>query len=491
MAISDTQYTAWLKQQNAIRCILIEVVVNVSAVETTRYLSTVGYVTESTDTPANEPYLAIVSGGIKFTESLDLNSSAALSFGDIELSNHNGIRDAWLDDVWVNREVKVFLGDVRWDRADFRTIFDGIVEDIDSKKRDVLNIKILDKLQRLNTPVTENTLGGTTINQDVIVPVLLGECFNVSPLLTDETTLEYQIHDGAIEDVIEVRDNGVPASITKDIANGKFTLDESPAGTITVSGQGDKPATYENTVADLVENLATNYGKASEQFTAGDIDATNFSTFDTANPQPVGIYISDRVNVLTAINDLADSVGAQAVMSRAGQLRLLKIELPPSGTPIDLTAYDMKESNLYVSSRVPVQSAIKIGFCKNWTVQTDLVTGIPQEHKDFFSEEWVSKTSNDAAVATKYKLDNEPEQKDTLLLDDTDATAEATRLLTLYKTPRTEYSFDGYANLIELELGDPVTITHDRYGMSGGVTGMVVKLQIDWLKFQVKVGVLA
>lgn len=490
MAVTDPQYTAWLKQQNAMRCILIEVIANISGIETTVYLSNVGYRTEFADTPSNEIYLDIVTGGIKFTESLDLESSASLSFGDIEISNHNGIRDSWLDNVWVNRRVQVFLGDVRWDRADFRTIFDGIVEDIDSKKRDVLNIKILDKLQRLNTPVSENTLGGTSINQDVLVPVLLGECFNISPLLTDETTLEYQIHDGAIEDIIEVRDNGSPVLITKDLANGKFTLDENPKGTITVSGQGDKPATYDNTIADLVENLATNYGKASEQFTAGDIDATNFSTFNAANQQPVGIYLSSRENVLTAINSLADSVGAQAVMSRAGQLRLLKIELPPVGVPIEITASDMKENNLYVSSRVPVKSAIKVGFCKNWTVQTDLVTGIPQEHKDFFAEEWVSKTSEDAGVSTTYKLDAEPEQKDTLLLDDTDATTEAARLLTLFKTPRTEYSFSGYANLIELELGDAVTITHSRYGMNGGITGMVVKLQIDWLKFQVKVGVL-
>jgi len=488
--INSSTYTAWLNDNTAIRCILVEVVVNVSDIETTRYLSTTGYLTSPDDSQQNIAYLPIINGGVKFTESIDLESKASLSFGDVELSNVNGQYDLWLDDVWVNREIKVYIGDVRWRRFDFRLIFDGIVDDIASKRRDVLNISIRDKLQRLNAPATDVVLGGTSINEEVLIPNTLGECFNVMPLVSDQATLEYQVHDGAIEDIIEVRDNGVPVLITKDLDNGKFTLNQSPAGTITASVQGDKPVTYEKTIAPLVENLAKNYGKVGEQFTDDDIDKANFSAFDIANPQPVGIYISSRINTLTAINQLAESVGAQAVMSRAGKLRLLKIELPPTGTPIELSARDMAESNLKISKRVPVRAAIKIGFCKTWAVQPDLQTGIPQEHKDYFEDEWIWRTSTNTAVATKYKLDVEPEQKDTLLLDDVDAETEAARLLELYETPRTFYSFDGYSNLIEFELGDTVTLTHDRFGLSEGATGMVTKLQIDWLTFKVKVEVI-
>lgn len=473
-----------------IRCILVEVVVNVADVETTRYFSNVGYVTNNTDALSNIPYLPIVRGGVSFTESLDLNTRASLSFGDIELSNENGVYDSWLNDVWVNRKIQVFIGDVKWRRADFRLIFDGIVDNIDSKNRNVLNIKIRDKLQRLNTSVTEEVLGGTSINEEVLRPLTLGECFNVSPLLVDAANLEYQYHVGITETIIEVRDNGVPVSFRSGNYTGTIRLLQNPYGTITCSVQGEVDGVYENTVAKLVKSLATNYGLIDERFTDDDIDLVNFNTFDTNNQQPVGIYLDSSTNVLTAINDLADSVGAQAVMSREGKLRLLKIELPPPGTPIDLTAYNMKEANLKIDKRIPVKAAIKIGFCKNWTVQPDLQTGIPQEHKDFFSEEWISRTSSDAAVATKYKLDIDPDQKDTLLLDEPEAQAEATRLLNIYKVPRTVLSFDGFAELMELQLGDPVTLTHDRFGLDGGVTGMVIKIQIDWLKYKVKVGVL-
>lgn len=479
----------WLRDQRAIRCILVEADCYSGGSEITRYFSTHGYTTRPTDTPANTAYPALIVGGVQFTESLDLDGRAGLSFGSIELANDNGELDAWLDDVFVNRSIKVYIGDVQWPRADFQLIFDGIIADL-SGGGDVLNIEIRDKLQRLNTPVTEETLGGSSINAERLKPVCLGECFNVPAILEDETTHKYRVHDGAIESIIEVRDNGVPVSQTDSLSTGTYTLDQNSYGQITASVQGDKPSTYENTVAGLVERLATGYGKVSERFTAGDIDAANFAAFDAANPQPVGLYMANRTNVLTAIHQLADSVGAQPVMSRAGQLRLLKIELPPAGTPVEIRAADMVPDSLRVEERVPVRSAIKLGYCRNWTIQQNLQTGIPDEHKAFFNEEWLTVSANDATVAATYKLDNEPEQKDTLLLRTTDATAECSRLLDLYKTPRTIFSFEGFETLLNLELGEPVTLYHNRFGMAAGKTGMVVRLAIDWLTFRVTVGVI-
>ena len=41
-----------------------------------------------------------------------------------------------------------------------------------------------------------------------------------------------------------------------------------------------------------------------------------------------------------------------------------------------------------------------------------------------------------------------------------------------------------------LELGGTVTITHPRFGMSAGKTGIVAKLTPDWIKMRVGVEVL-
>jgi hypothetical protein len=167
--VTDTQFLAWLKQHDAIRCVLIEVNVKSGGVETTRYLSNKGYTTSSTDTPANTNYKPVIAGGIKFNETLSIDGNASLSWGDIEIDNNSGDRDSWFDDVWANRAIRVFIGDVRWPRSDFRLVFDGIVAQFDTKARNRFNLKVSDKMQRLNTPVvptqtTENKpllTGGT------------------------------------------------------------------------------------------------------------------------------------------------------------------------------------------------------------------------------------------------------------------------------------------------------------------------------------------
>ena len=251
--MTDLEFLAWLDSPAAIRVVLVEVGVLVGNVETTRLLADRPYSTE-----AGVPYLPIVRGGISFDESLPLDGQPSLSTGSIEIDNASGERDSWLVDVWRNRGIEVFIGDVRWPRAAFRRIFAGTVHDIGARDASVLNLALRDKLQRLNTPASEATLGGTGVNKDALLPLLFGEVFNVSPLLADDAVHEYQVHAGPIERVIEVRDNGVPVATTPTLATGKFRLAKSPAGQITASIQGDKAGTYRNTVGAMRALLAAN-----------------------------------------------------------------------------------------------------------------------------------------------------------------------------------------------------------------------------------------
>lgn len=486
--MTDAQFIAWLKSPACARVVLVEALVSVAGVETTRYLSNKGYVTSPVDTPANTVYSPAITGGCTITENLSLIGDPGMAFGDIEISNIHGERDAWLDDVWRNREVRVYVGDMSWPRADFRLVFSGITEDIGSRTRDRLNLKVRDKSQRLNTPVSEALLGGATANAGRLLPVCLGEVHNIEPLLIDPALLKFQVHTGAIERVIEVRDFGVPVSSTNTLAAGTFVLTASPAGQITCSVQGDKPSAYENTVAALVQRLAMAYG--TDPLDGDEIDTDNFDEFDVANPEPVGIYLAGRENVLAVCQQLAASVGAQVLMSALGLLRLIRIELPPVGTPTAVTATNMKRASLEIAERIPVQAAVKLGYCRNYTVQTSLQTGIPAEHKDLFLQPWRTVTAADSAVATAYRISEAPLMQESCLLATADAQAEADRRLALWKEPRTIYRYQGYAELLLQELGAGQTITHSRFGMESGVTGQIVSLTKDWLDGTVTVEVL-
>ena len=487
--MTDAQFTAWLQDSAAVRMVLIEAQVNVDGSEVTRYIASRLYTTGPADTPANVEYLPLATGGLAFTEQVSLTGEAGLSGGDIELDNADGALDGWLDDVWTNRAIRVWSGDPVWPRADFRLVFDGIIADVGVSGRESINLALRDKLQRLNTPITEAKLGGATQNKDAVLPVPFGECHNVTPLPTT-TTLDYGFL-GAVEAIAEVRANGKPVSATINIATGRFTLTTNPlAQVITASIQGDNVAGYAPRIAPLVQRIATGYGKVSDRFTAADLDMVNLATFDAAHPQLVGLHIADRTNQAQAIQQLAASVGAQAIMSRTGQLRLVQVALPGLGAPVEIGPDHMRERSLHPVQRLPVVAAVKIGFDQNYTVQASLTTSIPPEHADLYATEWLTETVVDDAVRARYRLSDDPVQIDTCLKTRADAHAEAARRLALNSVPRTIYEFDGEPEMMMLELGQAVTLTDARYGLQDGAPGVVVLLSRYWLTGRVTVGVM-
>lgn len=488
--MTDAQFLVWLQNPSANRMVLIEVQVNVAGVEVTRFISSWPYVTGPADIPPNVEYLPLATGGLAFTEQVSLTGEAGLSGGDIELDNGDGALDGWLADVWRNRPIKAWSGDPAWPRSDFRLIFDGIVADIGSSARESINLSLRDKLQRLDTPITETKLGGTTPNKDATLPVPFGECHNVTPLLTDPATLEYGFL-GAVESSFEVRTNGKPIAVALNDQAGRFNLTTDPfSTTITASVQGDNGGGYAPRITPLVQRIATAYGKASDRFTLADLDLANLAAFDAAHPQLVGLYVADRMNQAQAIQQLAASVGAQAVMSRTGQLRLVQIALPADGVPVEIGPEHMRLDSLRPVQRLPVVAAVKIAFDRNYTVQASLTTSIPPAHADMYATEWLTETAVDAAVKARYRLTDDPPQIETCLKTNADAQAEAARRLALNKVQRTIYEFDGEPEMMMLELGQPVVLRDDRFGLLDGVPGVVVLLSHQWLAARVTVGVL-
>lgn len=522
---------AWLEDPSAVRCVLAEVSVRIDGVESTLYLSNIGYLT----TDALTCYTPSITTAMSITESLSIDGTLSMSFGDIEVNNSHGEYDVWLDStryIWVNRNIKVYIGDPNWVcanlaavRSTFELVFDGVIADIDSKARDSINIKVRDKLEKLNTPITESVLGtygtwsGGQTNQDTIKPLVFGEVFNMSPLLIDPSTQEYLINNGNTELLIELRDNGVPiythngttdtlpmpgtGSIT--LSNGTVKLGRALVGGLTASVQGVKGAidlvsgsysssAYKNTVANLISIIVTQYGKAdvSTRLTSSDIDLVNFKSFDDNNAQAIGILISDKANLLEVCQEIAGSVGAQIFINRKGKLQILRLgDSITTGLSVStITDSDILHHSLAITNKTLVTAATKIGYCKNWTVQSGLQTGIPEVHKEYFSKETLPALSTDTTIRDLYKLNVVPEEKQSLLISSTDANNEALRLNTYTKVPRIVYKFTGTSRLFSLVLGQQVTLTHNRFNLSSGKTGQVISLSPQWSSGVIDVEVL-
>jgi hypothetical protein len=490
--MTDDDFKSWLKSSSSIRTLLVVATVSVGGSNTTIYMSSRAYTSGASDSPANTLYLPCVNGGVSFTETLSLDGKISVSYGDIEIVNRGGMRDSWLDYVWKNGAVQVYLGDIRWPLSSFRKMFDGVMFDIGSRDADTLNITIMNKLQRLNNPAVEELLGGITDNKDKQIPTTLGEVHNITPLLIDPGTKTFKVHGGAIEDIIEVRDNGAPTEVTKDLANGTFTLVKNQVGTITCSVQGDKPGgVYSNDIADLIKRVATGYGPTVTRMTLDDIDLANFSAFSSAHTQPIGVFSESRLNILNMCQDMASSVGAQLTCPPEGKLKLVRLELPPVGTPVIITADDIDFKKISISSRSEIKAACKLGYCKNWTVQASgLALGLPPENLSMFAQEWLTVTEVDTGLAAQFKLDTNPEQLDTLLLVEADAQAEALRRKILWGTQRTVFEVKCRPHMILTQLGDAITLQHKRFGLSNGHTGIVIKVSRDWFAGRITLGVL-
>jgi hypothetical protein len=497
--VTDSEYNDWLASPDAMRVILIEAVCNRAGSDVVNYLATLPYASLPGDTPPNTPYLDAIRGGLEYSARIRLDGGSEISFGDIQIENRDGSLDFWRNDVWAGKPVIAVLGDARWGRNDFRIIFSGEGESLESVDgRETFNLRIRNKLARLDMPISEAKIGGSGPNKEALMPVSFGEQHNVTPVLFDPNTLTYAWHAGFGEGLIEVRDGGVPLkndgseyTVNLNSTPARASLAVQPYNDITFSVQGDNTGGYVNTCAQLISRIVKNWGtEPQKRFTDADIDLNNFAAFDVANPQPLGAYFTDSPSVFDVCDGFAQSVGARLTQTIDGRLRLVKIQLPPSGTPKTVTEADMLAGSLEIEETLPVVAACKIAFCKNWTVQEGLTGLIPEEHKRLFGEEWLTTLQSDATVSAKYGLPTEVEPENTFLLRRIDAQAEALRRLILRRTQRTVFSFIGFADLIFTELGSPMILQHWRFGNANGRLGQVVSVAVDWINARIRIGVL-
>lgn len=503
MALSAIEFQEWLESAAPNRCILVEVSVLVDNISTTLYLSNRTYNTGANETPANTGYIPCILTSLSYSQQIPLDGTASLNYGDIAIDNTNGVRDSWMGYIWANRPISIFVGDASFTRDNFTKIYEGYTQDIGYQSRDTINIGIRDILQRLNTPITETLIGGTGPNKERLKPLLFGEVHNITPVLVSPTTLTYMVHNGPIERIIEVRDNGVPLTdYTVDLNEGTFTLLKAPFGVITCSAQGEKTSIdlntgnlavsypYSNTVAKLIGVIVRKYG--TNPLPVSSIDLSGFSSFDTANQAPVGIYITENTNVIAVCQELAASLGAQFTSNMQGLVTLAKITSPVAGTR-NIYDHDILEDSFTIREKVPVQASVKLGYCKNWTIQTNLLTGIPEEHKIMLGQEYLTATATNSQVKSAYGLSSEPRIRETLLISNTPTayvTQEATRILELWSAPRHIYSLETTAKFLTLNIGQMLTVFHSRYGLSNGKPGQVVSMDVNWDTCRVKLEVL-
>ncbi len=500
-------YQQWLETPGVVRVLLVQIERSSNTI--TEYLSThnvtVGGIT----------YSGVIKNSFDISESINTDYAASISYGSIDIVNGSGELDTWLTSsyIWVNKPIRVYVGQLPLPGTspilanDFELVFDGIVTDIDSKDRGTLSFKVRDRLEELNTSLSETLLGNyfngvenvptatyDNKNKDKLRPLCFGEVFNVTPLITDPVYLQYMVHNGTAEQIIEVRDNGIPVEInTAGVPSGSFKLAKNPTGTITCSLQGAKSIVntstgavttgYDPSVKNTILLILRSYGKT---LSVNEIELSSFAS--THGTEAVGVYLADRANVLQVCQDIAKSAGCILTVTRLGKVKLLNLDVPTTAS-VQITDSDIFLNSLSISSRIPVIAGVKTGSSKNYTIQNNLVTLIPQDHKDAFASDFIENTSSDSIIKTNYSITTEPTVESTYLIDSSEAAAIALKKLNLFKAGRVVYKMQCTAKFLSLQLGSAVSITSSRFGLTNKL-GLVIGTKPDWIKGTIEIEVL-
>jgi len=476
LSVSDAEYQAWLADPQEERVVLAEIKAYSDGSETVYYLGSKYFHTGSSDTPANTTYEGILKGSPFFSTVMSeaFGGRSYVSIGELSVDNSDGQQDAWIGYAWDGRDATIKIGDPTWAIADYRTILSGVVDRLAINDDYTLTFSLRDNQRKLDVPIQTNLVSsGEEIDQ--VVPLCYGEVYNITPIQTNATTHEYQVHEGQIEDIVQVYVDGkaTTLTVTKDLTNGKFTLSGDPEGTVTVDAKGHKPSgSYKTTPADIIRAIVTRV--LSDP---ADLDTSAFTQFNSDLNYTIGIYIESRQNLLDVLDSILPA-GWYYGFNRAGKFTLAELK-DPSGLTSELTIDNLEShGDLGIQKADVPEWRVRVGYKQNWTTMTFGTDSTVAEA----DRPWLSKQFNevakaeDASVKTAHLLAQDPDVLPSMIAGSSNATTEATRLLTLFKTQRYTYSVGAYVAPLQVTVGSCVTLQDNRFSLASGskcvVTGI-------------------
>jgi hypothetical protein len=505
--VTDSQFRDWLARDNSDRCVLVEMdyvyeLEGAPAVGTL-YLSDKVYFDGNVNSPVTGPYIDCVNSVPQFSRSLtgDNLGGYTSSIGTLEIDNADGDQDFLLDLAIDGSDIRFYYGDVSWHRSDFVLIFSALSSVASAPSFDRISVQLKDTGLLLNQSIGGVSLvGGVGANANQARPVNFGYVHNLEALVLDSALLIYVHSDtGDGTAATDVRDRGVAVTFT-DAGDGTFTLDASPAGTITcdvvATPSPDSPAgrLVSDAMLEFVGFRAGllalgKYAGAGDTFTAGDDD-----------DYPVGISIPSAQNVIDLLGDITSSGNCFWAILRTGEFTFGRLRpndiaslLLGSPTPetTSMVEDDIDAGSFRLDHAVPQYYQFQAYMSKNWLVQTDLASSLTPDEQAVYRRDGiyllqdpsVGVSYNDAPQLYNKSLAVSP-VLDTLLsgaFDELDLPFLETWMdtrramfLPWIETVTLTTGIDFY----ELELGDIVNLTMARFGDDDGVLFQVISINL-------------
>jgi hypothetical protein len=467
------------------------------------YYSYRGLTTSTTDQPANYYMPAILQTPINYQVEVPVSGQIGTGAGGFGVIEFAANIDDDIEAYWKGRRFVLKLGgtfdkglatETTLQYSNYSSIAHLHVQDM-TYDEDTAQLLVADPLQLLNHVIQQNTYtgSGTYEGDDQIKgqykPLCYGQPFNVPAVLVNNASNIYQVNDGAVSDITDVRVNGKSLSdqgnttdlpgwtggsagqYKTDIGRGCFRLWAAPDGEVTAD------VTMTITGAGMVlREMAMDIGVLL-------IDEGSFYAYSNAT---IGVYI-DTVSVPAAqiMQQITASLDTFMYVNRHGLIALGN----HANIPVQMAEYTLegrREADapcVIVSiERVetpPAPHKIGVAYKRNWSPQsTDSLDATLTELQKQLYQRPYSATSKVKNFDVLNIDPSAPELfiEDGFLVDEADAILLRDDILRRTGVKRDMYRLTITAPMFQIKPGELVKIFYDRFGLDGGRNAEVVGL---------------
>jgi hypothetical protein len=468
------------------------------------------FVSQSTDTPANEPFLPRLQSAYQisveaFSGALSGGArpkgAATESSGSIEILNTDGGIDDVLDYSWDGRTVELYRVRSGAALADARLTLRGTIERLTwSESKIVMGLR--DRHALFQRPLITSAYGGAgDADGDanvigVLKPQGYGPVINAEGVLINAGLLIWQLHDREIFAVDAVRDKGVALTLAADyasyttlsaasipsahyatcIAEGLVRLADSPAGRVTCDFRGDAVGGYVDTTADIFRRIVTTRLGGVNISDPSGIDTDSFDDLNTAQPAAIQFYTAGQnPSVADVLAQIMTTIGGWYAFTREGLLQVKRLEAPANPT-FTLDRTNISSADRLSAVREPPSWKERVEWGRPWVIQSgdDLAGSVTAEDRDRSSRQHFAEWS-DSSIRGEHKLARVVETA-SLFAFESDAQTEADRLGALWGVVRDVISARPGGQVFLRWPGDVGTLDLDdadgnaRYGLPKNVT---------------------
>lgn len=428
-----------------------------------------------------------------------------IAVGEITFANSDGGLDELADDYSISgRSIRIYLGPARADFAQFALVQEVFGSHFEAD-RDTLRMRVQSTSSLLSTPLQSTRysgLGGENGDADLtahLVPLVFGECSNITPVLLNRDQWIYQIHDGPIQAVDAVLERGLAlidsgddaASYTAlralDVAAGEYATCKAlglikvglglagPAGPITMDVRGDVTlSTYTAAMGDILYRIATRRAGLD----GGLLDLNSFADLPRGR---IGFY-ADGAEELTCADVFDSIVGSIVGWYATSRSKLLKVGYATPPEDLDSWAYHFEENQILAFEEIGREQAPRWEqgalYARNWTPmgETEISEAVTSDERARLLAAGLYIRQVAAEVRLRDRSAIAGGDLGTFFVERADAEAVVARIMANFRQNRRRFRLTTTRVGYLVDLQSKVRVSYGRHGLSAGrnftVTGV-------------------